>query len=77
MIHLSNPNLSRLLSSTLSLSSNCLSRVRNLTLHRLRSLHTRPLQATTVQEDTGDLDKTNASQEEVDGGETTKLAICT
>ena len=52
---------------------NGLSRVRNLVLHRLSSLCARSLQATAVHEDTADLDDTNASQEEVDGGEATHV----
>lgn len=66
-------NLRRLLSDTLRLMRNGLSRIRNLVLHRLSSLRTRSLQATAVHEDTADLDDTNTSQEEVDGGETTRI----
>lgn len=52
---------------------NGLSRIRDLMLHRLSSLCARSLQATAVHEDTADLDDTNASQEEVDGGEATHV----
>lgn len=62
----------RLLSSTLRLRHNRLGRTGNIMLQRLGSLHARPFQATAVHKDTGDLSNTDASQEEVDGGETGK-----
>ena len=63
-------NLGRLLSNRLGLRSNPLRRVCNIVLHRFGSFHARALHTPTVHEDPGDLGHTNASKEEVDGGET-------